>query len=279
MVRLTLRLKDLFVSISRKLTILPTKLTPRETTYEGIFTSFDQVYEYYKTSSRYISPDSYSKDLEKASKNRDTFLKRGFCVPSWISNRNSLFSIFLSGIQFERLRILDVGGGFGETYLELKSSINREFDYFILEFPRTAIDAKKMYLENPDLEYISSFDDVTFTPDVVYFGSSLQYFEEYQSVLERVAELNPSYVVISDTPMGDMGTFVCAQVNMPQVVIPRWIFNRHEIVMIFAKLNYKLMHESFLYYPFHNFDNYPLSYRSTFHSNLVFQINPTSTRI
>ncbi len=275
---MALRLKDFFVSISRKLRILPTKLTPREITYEGIFASFDQVYDFYQTSSRYISADSYSKNLEKAFENRGDFLKYGFCVPSWISNRNSLFSIFLSGIQFERLRVLDVGGGFGETYLELKSSIKRKFDYCILEFPRTAIDAQRIYIENPDLRYISNFDDVTFTPDVVYFGSSLQYFEKYQSVLERVAKLNPRYVVISDTPMGDMGTFVCAQVNMPQVVIPRWIFDRHEIVNIFAKLNYKLIHESFLYYPFHNFDNYPLSYRNTYHSNLVFQINSTAAR-
>lgn len=103
----------------------------------------------------------------------------------------------------------------------------------------------------------------------MYFGSSLQYFENYRNILIETISLNPDYIVITDTPMGSMNTFVCAQVNMKDIVIPRLVFGLEELLEFFKSEGFDLIHKSYMYYPFHNFDNYNPPYSNSLHTNLI----------
>lgn len=107
-------------------------------------------------------------------------------------------------------------------------------------------------------------------PDIVYYGSSLQYFDDNSKILTEAIQYKPRYVIVSDAPMGVQETFACAQVNMPGIVIPRWVFNQNEIIRLFDYGGYELIHESANYYPFHNFYSYREPYQSIMHKNLIF---------
>ena len=89
-------------------------------------------------------------------------------------------------------------------------------------------------------------------------------------MLREVMSYQPPFIVISDTPMGNIDTFACAQINMPGIVIPRWVFNQNEIDLILKSGGYELIHESGNYYPFHNFNNYPSNYQGIAHKNIIF---------
>ena len=81
---------------------------------------------------------------------------------------------------------------------------------------------------------------------------------------------NPKYVLISDTTVGDVPTFVCAQVNDPRTVIPRWVLNMDDLDDLFSMFGYTRVLRTSNYYPFHNFYNYEGDYKNIEHANLVF---------
>ena len=109
--------------------------------------------------------------------------------------------------------------------------------------------------------------------DLVYFGSSLQYFEDWKAMIHMAVSSNPKYILISDTTVGDIETFVCAQVNDTRTVIPRWVFGIAELDELFINFGYKRILRTTNYYPFHNFYNYDGEHRNIEHANLAFMRN------
>lgn len=158
-----------------------------------------------------------------------------------------------------------------ESYLHLKSSTHKQYEYHILELDFTVEVLRLIFEKEINFTAHTTLDRLFSTPEIIYFGSSLQYFENYKKILFDALKLSPEYVIISDTPMAEVETFACAQVNMPGIVIPRWVFNEDEIIATFKNDNYEICCRSTNYYPFHNFNNYNDKYRNTFHTNLIFR--------
>jgi putative methyltransferase (TIGR04325 family) len=239
-------------------------------TYEGIFDSFEAVIRSYGN-----QPD-YSTDLDRAlSKEKlhtliSHYNSRIDLLPNWSSCRFNFFSSFVSGLEFNKIKVLDIGGGYGETYLHLKQATSKVFEYRIFELDFTVDESESEFKDFSEVSFLKSITDLEFSPDVVYFGSSLQYFNEYNSILLTAVDFQPRFIIISDTPMGDIKSFACAQVNMPGIVIPRWVFNKSEIFSLLESEGYRVIHDSANYYPFHNFNNYPSSYQNITHKNIIF---------
>jgi putative methyltransferase (TIGR04325 family) len=192
-------------------------------------------------------------------------------TPSWSSIRFNFFSSFVTSLEFDDIRVLDIGGGYGETYLHLKQATKKKFEYHVLELPFTVNESKLEFLNFKEIEFCDSLESVDIKPHIIYFGSSLQYFNDYTRILTDTMSFHAPFIVISDTPMGSIDTFVCAQVNMPGIVIPRWVFNHNEICLLLQSGGYELIHDSANYYPFHNFNNYALNYQHITHKNKIFR--------
>lgn len=239
-------------------------------TYEGIFDSFEAVIRSYGN-----QPD-YSTELDRAlsKKKLQTLIShynsRIDLLPNWSSCRFNFFSSFVSGLEINKIKVLDIGGGYGETYLHLKQATSKVFEYRIFELDFTVDESKSQFKDFSEVSFLNSITDLEFSPDIVYFGSSLQYFSEYRNILLTSVDFQPRFIVISDTTMGDIKTFTCAQVNMPGIVIPRWVFDKSEIISLLESEEYEVIHDSANYYPFHNFNNYPSSYQSITHKNIIF---------
>lgn len=240
-------------------------------TYEGIFDSFEAVIRSYGN-----QPD-YSTDLDRAlSKEKlhtliSDYNSRIDLFPNWSSCRFNFFSSFISGLEFKEIKVLDIGGGYGETYLYLKQATSKVFEYRIFELDFTVDESENEFRDFSEISFLCSIKDLEFSPDIVYFGSSLQYFNDYKNILLTAVGFQPRFIIISDTPMGDIETFTCAQVNMPGIVIPRWVFSKSEIFNLLESTGYEVIHDSANYYPFHNFNNYPSSYQKITHKNIIFR--------
>ena len=168
--------------------------------------------------------------------------------------------------------VLDVGGGAGISFIDLMFSLpGKSVSMTVLELPETAARARGILCDYHGLSFTDVFPGAEARFDVVYFGSSLQYFEDYRGILGRVMGLQAGLVVIADTTMGDGPTFVAAQVNMANRVIPRMVFNLSELTAVFAEGGYALLHKSINPDANHNFSNYPPPVSETRHWNLVFR--------
>jgi putative methyltransferase (TIGR04325 family) len=111
------------------------------------------------------------------------------------------------------VRVLDIGGGLGGTFLWLKQVLSGaiSFDYTVLELDTTVALAAGLGLsdEYPELRFTARLPGAEFT--VVYFGSSLQYFEDSQKILVDSVGQNTSVVVMSRIPVCEQGGYVTLQ--------------------------------------------------------------------
>lgn len=166
--------------------------------------------------------------------------------------------------------ILDVGAGFGEALEYLKISCpGKRLKYSVLEL-KQVVELAKRTTEESEIEFYAESHELC-RVDLVFFGSSFQYFENRFEMLRLVLELNPMIVAISDSRMGDMPAFVTAQVNMPGRIIPYWVNNRNELVEFFLIQGYTLLNQ-FTNPRSDNFNNFPERIKNTARSwSLVFK--------
>jgi putative methyltransferase (TIGR04325 family) len=239
-------------------------------TYEGLFDSFEAVIKSYGNQPQYSTELAQAQSLKNLRLLINLYNSKIDFVPSWSSTRFNFISSFVSGLDINDIGVLDIGGGYGETYLHLKQATIKRFKYRVFDLPFVISQSKPELLEFEEIKFCQSLDDVDIVPHIVYFGSSLQYFNDYKNILSEAMSYKPLFIVVSDTPMGNIDTFACAQVNMPGIVIPRWVFNQNEISLILKTEGYELIHDSANFYPFHNFNNYALNYKDIAHKNTIF---------
>ena len=244
-------------------------------TYQGVFSSFQEVIDahgpqplYATQISRFESFKNISNIIDSYSNTQPSELN---IEPGWANIRFNIITFMVASLEIDKVSFLDIGGGFGETYLNLKSACNKEFDYRILELEPTVDLIQNTFKNFLEVNFYTSLENIDFKPSIVYFGSSLQYFSDYKLILLDAISFSPQFIVISDTPMGKIDSFVSAQINISEIVIPCWILSQYEIVSILQVGGYNLACHSLNYYPMHNFDNFDDQYRKAFYTNLIFK--------
>jgi putative methyltransferase (TIGR04325 family) len=242
-------------------------------TYHGIYNSFNEVFSNYSFSTRYNSKESTRETLKKSTIKVQKLKNNDIPTIDWNNSRLNLFTSFVSTFPpEEKIHVLDIGGGLAESFIDLKFSCpHLKLHYYVYELPEITEAGKDLEREFPnELKFITDFKDLK--TDIILFGSSLQYFENYKEIVNDVCSLKPKHILLTDHPMGNVNTFVCAQVNMKDRVIPRYVFNLDEIEVLFSKNNYYQSLKSVNYYPFHNFNNYDGEYKKCQHYNLAFTL-------
>jgi len=240
-------------------------------TYQGIFKNFAELRLSGETVTRYVNQNWLKTEelkLENTLKNFNLNLD----IEGNYRDRDLL--LVLAGMNLDNVKILDVGPGFAGTFFYLKKNYKKCFNY-------TAVDLEEIVfiLNNQTTNYhdfkacdASSIPHMSF--NLIYFGSSLQYIEDYEIFLDQICQLRARTLYISDTPMGDVKTFVTIQVNMEDRRLPRWVFNRKELIDLLQIYGYFLVSESLVdwHQEIHNFSNFPPEYQKIKHRNLVFEL-------
>jgi putative methyltransferase (TIGR04325 family) len=241
-------------------------------TYEGQFKSFEEVRRQYPESTNYHSPASEAEEFDQAAWKLKRFESGELPEEGITLHRLNFLPTLLSFHFADGISVLDVGGGLGVSFIDLMFSLpGKPISMTVLELPATAAQGRELFHAYKDISFVDSLPGPDAHFDVVYFGSSLQYFEDYRGFLKRITDLKPEIVAISDTTMGDAAAFVAAQVNMAGRVIPRLVFNLPELVRFFSSNGYALLHKSLNHSDFHNFANYEPPISGTGHWNLVFR--------
>jgi len=160
---------------------------------------------------------------------------------------NILVGVAASMLGRQRLRILDYGGGLGQSFITLAAGIpdyQRRIDYAICDLPDTIAYAKANDIYSRRgihcIRFVNDLSEIA-RCDLAYLGSVLQYHPDWRGLLAAIAKLRPSTVVLNQVPIVmQPPTFVMSQKISSRSRQPYWVFNIRELVEAFSESGFRL---------------------------------------
>jgi putative methyltransferase (TIGR04325 family) len=140
-----------------------------------------------------------------------------------------------------RVQILDFGGGLGVGFVLLAdalSNVANRVDYSIVEFDDTCRAGAELFTgKKGPLFHHTLPTSMTF--DIVHAASVLQYVEDWQGMVARLAAYGARYLVMTDVYLGEFATYVTSQ-NHHTSRIPHWFWNSWEFISSVERHGYTL---------------------------------------
>jgi putative methyltransferase (TIGR04325 family) len=158
------------------------------------------------------------------------------------------------------LRVLDFGGSLGSTYFQNRKFLKelKSVKWGVIEQPHF-VECGKKYFEDNQLLFFNTIEDCLqeFSPNVVIFGSVLQYIPNSTEILSQIEKINFSVLVIDRIPVSQYEKDQISIQYVPKEIYeanyPIWIFSKALLISIKCK-HWKLL-EEFKSIGFVNFDN------------------------
>ena len=168
-----------------------------------------------------------------------------------------LFNVFKK----KKFNYLDVGGDNIDLYLKLNNKLNIN-KYYIYNFKNIInifkiIKKKFLYKNIYPILSISNISPI----DLVYFGSSIQYFRNYKIFLKKIFKLKPKYIFFSGTSFYnnelEKEKLVVKQTNILPHHVYLYFFNLSKFINYFNNNDYRVVFfnkNKFAKVNYHNFD-------------------------
>lgn len=239
-------------------------------TFFGEFSSFEEAEKKSRIRSNYSSDQEILENYNQIARNENTGQHLYLTESKRYSiQRFNFLPTLLAGMNLEEIHILDIGSGLigiGRTIELTVTNLHAKVTNY--DLPTYAKIAQLNPKNIPNLNFIGKISDAK-DVDLVYFGNSLQYFNDWQSILRAVTEFNPRYIVISDTTFSNSKTFCTLQKNLSRSVIPRWIFQEEEMSTLMSQLRYKKKLETNNFSPIWNLKGRNLQ-KPLFQKNIIY---------
>ena len=116
-----------------------------------------------------------------------------------------------------QLRVLDFGGGNGLHYKALKKGLcergcsETAIEWNIVETQECVDKYKNSELDEPQLKWFSSIDELDGEMDIVYSEASLRYVENYDEMLSKLMSFDPYYIFLHRSTIGRHNTCLAKQ--------------------------------------------------------------------
>lgn len=168
------------------------------------------------------------------------------------------------------ISVLDIGGGAGYGYSYVKWSCpERDVQFDIWDLPDICKLGNEIFSDVNEVRYLDNFEDKTY--DVVFFGASVQYFDDPLSLLKKIIMSKPMYIAIVQSPLSEVESFYSAQVNLSNRMIPSFILNREQLYATLSSEGYALKLKTADTVLLEKFNNFPDGYGLTKYWSHVFQ--------
>ncbi len=191
----------------------------------------------------------------------------------WISKDD--LPKLIKELNFNKNKILDVGAGSLSSYSYLEKNLN-PLNYLYFDQPSFLATNKeiKSKLSLSNLVILESLKDLENDLDLVYFGSSLQYFKNYKEVMKKIFDKS-KFILISLTPFFEhshKNIIVVKQINMHPVIHYHYIFNIDNFINFMKVNKYTLINKNRnTKIKFMNFKNFKSDYKNIFMYDLIFK--------
>lgn len=148
------------------------------------------------------------------------------------------------GSKSSNISILDFGGGLGNIVSLIDATIpdTKGFEFHIIDLPSICAQGAKRFERDPRVAFHTALPEIE-TATIVHLASSLQYIDDWENLLARLAQYKPIYMIFTDLPAGEIETFVTAQ-HYYGDLIPVRFWNFSEFCRAVEKLGFKLAYAS-----------------------------------
>lgn len=209
--------------------------------WEGIYDSFQSATQ------DLIGPgfrgETYMERAKSAAQACWAALRAGEPIPQFHKQRSTYLPIAVAMMldMWQRVRVLDFGGGLGIGYMTLVESLGGDVDrvdYAIVEVPEICELGSTML----NVQYLASLPSKDGC-DLLHAASSIQYVDNWRDLVKAFSSLQPKYILLSDVFAGSINTFATLQ-NYYESKIPHWFLNLDELLKAFADHGYRLAMKS-----------------------------------
>lgn len=133
--------------------------------------------------------------------------------------------------QNKGVRILDIGGALGSTYLQNKGYLLdiKNLEYIVAEQEHFA-DYGHRNLEDGKLKFIKGTDDWEKQKkfDIILLSASLQYISQYQEIISKIVIAQPHYIILDRIMVSD-------RMRICRETVPEYIYESSYPVRIFTE--------------------------------------------
>ena len=149
----------------------------------------------------------------------------------------------------EKLKIIDFGGSLGSTYFQNKDIFtNLEIEWYILE-QDTFVNIGKKYFQNEELLFHNNINNLPITNyNICIISSSLQYIENYTSILDSIFSKEPEYILLDRTVISYTNkNLIYIQKNPKNInksSYPTHIFSESNLLKYFKNNNYEIKYSN-----------------------------------
>ena len=153
---------------------------------------------------------------------------------------------FIKKIKKKNLTILDVGAGYINIKNIIEKKTKKKIKLFVKEtngFTKKLEDIKKINEKIINYELVTNLKYLKKNNfDIIYFGSSFQYFLNVDKVLKDIQRINAKFVCIfgSNFFLSDRKSCIVKQVNMENDIFQRF-HSINELQRKFLNKNYELI--------------------------------------
>ena len=209
-------------------------------TFFSKFNSFQEALDYSKKTTNYLNESLDDKNINE-------FLKPEEIEKEKEEERFHLFVNFVKKLKIENINIFEIGGGNKPIFYFLKKYTDKNIFSYVLErdeiFEKYNKSVSQKYKN--DLKYVKNVEEIK-TKDflIAYFGSSLQYLENFEEINNQIVKNNIKYVIIFDTIFSTFDyDFYSLQVNMEPSIFPIKFLSLDKLIDMFKRNNYELIFE------------------------------------
>lgn len=244
--------------------------------WDGIYERFDQapvVGDGFASEAWLADMERYTSSALRALRNNDAGISEN------VPQHHALLAMLVASRSSVNcpVRVLDFGGGMGIGAANVRRGICEKIsvDYLIVDNEASCERGRRLFEECSWLGATS----VRFMPelprdagavDVLVLSGVLQFVENYEELLSRLAEFAPAFWLFTFVPAGEIPAFASAQLNVPGSVLPVWFFNLEELIAEVEAFGYRLIFKSPLDRVF-DMSNFPLTHQLPRQCNLLFR--------
>jgi putative methyltransferase (TIGR04325 family) len=170
------------------------------------------------------------------------------------------------------VRVLDFGGGMGIGFAKVRRCVSGGigFEYFVVDNEESCARGRELLKDFSCVRFATELPEESTPFDIIVLSGVLQFVEDYEALLTRLARFKPLLWLFTFLPAGDIPTFVSTQRNVPGSILPVWFFNVEELVAKLETLGYKFVFRSALDRVF-DMSNFPPTHQLHRQCNLLFR--------
>jgi putative methyltransferase (TIGR04325 family) len=160
-----------------------------------------------------------------------------------LRQRNALLPVLTASVLATQPRasILDFGGGLGTGFMVLADGIAdaaAKIDYAVVEVDSICRAGNDLFAGKSGPKFLSELPAAG-SYDIVLAASVMQYIEDWQNVVARLAGYGARYLLFADMFVGSFPGFVTLQTYYGSL-IRHWFFNDREFIDAVERHGYRL---------------------------------------